>query len=38
MQAFAPDRARALTIATVYVTLAGLLVLGMLATRHSGML
>jgi Zn-dependent protease len=38
MQAFAPDRARALTIATIYVTLAGLLVLGMLATRHSGML
>ena len=38
VQAFAPDRTRALTIAALYITLAGLLVLGMLATRHSGML
>ena len=38
VQAFAPDRTRALLIAAMYVTLAGLLVLGMLATRHGGML
>ena len=38
VQAFAPDRARALAIAGLYLGLAGLLVLGMLATRHSGML
>jgi len=38
VQAFAPDRTRALLIATMYVTLAGLLVGGMLATRHGGML
>jgi Zn-dependent protease len=36
VQAFAPDRSRALLIAAMYVTLAGLLVLGMLATRHHG--
>jgi Zn-dependent protease len=38
MQAFAPDRARALLIATLYVALAGALVIGMLATRRNGML
>jgi Zn-dependent protease len=38
VQAFAPDRTRALAITAMYTTLAGLLVLGMLATRHSGML
>ena len=38
VQAFAPDRTRALLIATMYVTLATLLVAGMLATRHGGML
>jgi Zn-dependent protease len=38
VQAFAPDRTRALAIAALYVTLAALLVLGLLATRHSGML
>jgi Zn-dependent protease len=38
MQAFAPDRTRALMIAAMYVTLATLLVAGMLATRHGGML
>jgi Zn-dependent protease len=38
VQAFAPDRTRALTIAAMYVTLATLLVAGMLATRHGGML
>ena len=36
--ALAPDRTRALTIVFMYVTLAGLLVLGMLATRPSGAL
>ena len=34
--AFAPDRARALAIAFLYVALAALLVAGMLATRPSG--
>ena len=34
--AFAPDRARALAIAGLYVGLAALLVIGMLATRTSG--
>ena len=38
MQAFAPDRTRALMIAAMYLTLATLLVAGMLATRHGGML
>ena len=38
MQALAPDRTRALLIASVYVVLAGALVLGMLATRPDGML
>jgi len=38
VQAFAPDRTRALMIAAMYVTLATLLVAGMLATRHGGML
>jgi Zn-dependent protease len=36
--ALAPDRTRALTIAFMYVVLAGLLVLGMLATRPNGAL
>jgi Zn-dependent protease len=38
VQAFAPDRTRALMIAAMYLTLATLLVAGMLATRHGGML
>jgi Zn-dependent protease len=38
MQAFAPDRARAVLIGTVYVALAGALVLGLLATRPNGAL
>ena len=38
VQAFAPDRTRALMIAAMYFTLATLLVAGMLATRHGGML
>jgi hypothetical protein len=38
VQAFAPDRARALLIATLYVALAGALVVGMLATRTNGYL
>ena len=38
VQAFAPDRARALAIAGLYVALAGVLVLGMLATHRSGVL
>ncbi len=38
VQAFAPDRTRALMIAAMYFTLATLLVGGMLATRHGGML
>jgi Zn-dependent protease len=38
MEALAPDRRRAAVIATLYAMLAGLLVGGMLATRHSGML
>src|SRR5207245_2730472 len=36
VQAFAPDRTRALTIVALYVGLAALLVLGMLATRPNG--
>ena len=36
--AFAPDRARALTIVALYVGLAALLVIGMLATRPNGAL
>jgi hypothetical protein len=36
MQALAPDRAQALTIAALYLGLAGLLVIGMLATHPSG--
>jgi Zn-dependent protease len=38
MEALAPDRRRAAVIATLYAMLAGLLVGGLLATRHSGML
>jgi Zn-dependent protease len=38
VQAFAPDRTRALLIATLYVALAGALVIGMLATRTNGFL
>jgi hypothetical protein len=38
VQAFAPDRARAITIVALYVGLAALLVLGMLATRPNGAL
>jgi hypothetical protein len=38
VQAFAPDRTRALTIAMLYFALAGALVLGMLATRPNGMI
>jgi hypothetical protein len=34
--AFAPDRTRALVIVGLYVGLAALLVIGMLATRPSG--
>jgi Zn-dependent protease len=36
VQAFAPDRSRAVTILALYFLLAGLLVLGMLATRLQG--
>ena len=36
VQAFAPDRTRALTIVGLYIGLAALLVIGMLATRPSG--
>jgi Zn-dependent protease len=36
--ALAPDRTRSLTIVFLYVMLAGLLVLGMLATRPNGAL
>jgi membrane-associated protease RseP (regulator of RpoE activity) len=36
MQALAPDRTQALTIAALYLGLAGLLVVGMLATHPSG--
>jgi Zn-dependent protease len=36
VQAFAPDRTRALTIVALYAALAGLLVIGMLATRIDG--
>jgi Zn-dependent protease len=38
VQAFAPDRARAVTIFALYAALAGGLVLGLLATRPNGML
>jgi hypothetical protein len=38
VQAFAPDRARALTIGALYVGLAVVLVLGLLATRPNGAL
>jgi len=38
VEALAPDRRRAAVIATLYAMLAGLLVGGLLATRHSGML
>ncbi len=38
VQAFAPDRARALLIGTLYAVLAGGLVLGLLATRQNGAL
>jgi VIT1/CCC1 family predicted Fe2+/Mn2+ transporter len=36
--AFAPDRSRAVMIVSLYVTLASLLVIGMLATRINGAL
>jgi Zn-dependent protease len=36
VQAFAPDKTRALQIAAMYLGLAALLVAGMLATRHGG--
>ena len=38
VQAFAPDRTRALAIAMLYFAVAGALVLGLLATRPNGML
>jgi hypothetical protein len=38
VQAFAPDRSRAVTIVALYVGLAALLVLAMLATRLDGQL
>jgi Zn-dependent protease len=38
VQAFAPDRARAVAIVAVYVALAALLVIGLMATRVNGML
>jgi Zn-dependent protease len=38
VRALAPDRARALLIASLYALLAGALVLGLLATRRNGML
>ncbi|HET8527437.1 MAG TPA: site-2 protease family protein [Gaiellaceae bacterium] len=38
VQAFAPDRQRAVLIGCLYVTVAALLVLGMLASRVNGML
>ena len=38
VRALAPDRTRALTIVALYVALAGLLVIGMLATRPNGSL
>jgi membrane-associated protease RseP (regulator of RpoE activity) len=38
VQAFAPDRSRAVVIMAVYVGLAALLVVGMMATRVNGML
>jgi hypothetical protein len=36
VQALAPDRTRAITIVALYLGLAGLLVIGMLATHPSG--
>jgi hypothetical protein len=38
VQALAPDRVRALMIWTLYLALAGALVLGLLATRPNGAL
>jgi Zn-dependent protease len=38
VQAYAPDKARAARLGTLYVLLAAALVGGLLATRHSGML
>jgi hypothetical protein len=38
VQAFAPDRARALTIWALYLGTAAVLVLGMLATKPNGAL
>jgi len=38
VQAFAPDRARAVVIASLYAALAGGLVLGLIATKPNGML
>jgi membrane-associated protease RseP (regulator of RpoE activity) len=38
VQAFAPDRTRALLMTALYLGLATLLVAGMLATRHHGAL
>ena len=38
IQAFAPERERAVLVATLYVLLAAALVGGLLATRHSGMI
>ncbi len=38
MQAFAPDRARAVQLFSLYAGLAGAIVLGLLATRPNGML
>jgi len=36
VQAFAPDRTRALLIGVLYAGLAALLVAGLLATNHTG--
>ena len=38
VEAYAPERTRAVEIATLYLLLAAVLVAGALATRHSGML
>jgi len=38
MQAFAPDRARAVQLFGLYAVLAGMIVLGLLATRPNGMI
>ena len=38
MQAFAPDRARAIQLSALYVGIAGAIVLGLLATKPNGML